>query len=99
MLHIINKSFPAQDVLQSCISHLSPNDAILLYEDGVLNSIKDTSGSELIIKLPNSHPIYVLLSDLEARGISDRVIAGITLINYHDFVDLVIKYNKVQSWN
>lgn len=98
MMHIINKSFPAQEALQSCINHLSTNDVILLYEDGVLNSIKGTPGNELIIKILNNHSIYALLPDLEARGISDRAHPGIKLINYHDFVNLVIDNKKVQSW-
>jgi tRNA 2-thiouridine synthesizing protein B len=43
--------------------------------------------------------VYVLGEDLHARGLTDdKVIDGITVVDYKGFVDLTAKNDKVQSW-
>jgi tRNA 2-thiouridine synthesizing protein B len=42
--------------------------------------------------------IYALASDLEARGMADRVIDGVTVVDYAGFVDLVADHKTCQSW-
>ena len=42
--------------------------------------------------------MYALLPDLEARAVADRVIAGVTPIDYGGFVDLVAANRNCQSW-
>ncbi len=98
MLHIINKSFPSHDALFSCLKHILPNNIIVLYEDGVLNSIEGSPGSKLLAEIININPIYALSPDLSARGVSDRVISGILVIDYEDFVELVIQNKQIQPW-
>jgi tRNA 2-thiouridine synthesizing protein B len=39
-----------------------------------------------------------LYPDIEARGMQDRAVDGIKLIDYSGFVDLVAEHNTVQSW-
>jgi tRNA 2-thiouridine synthesizing protein B len=40
----------------------------------------------------------VLTPDLEARGLADRVIDGVTGVDYGGFVDLVAEHTNCQSW-
>jgi tRNA 2-thiouridine synthesizing protein B len=42
--------------------------------------------------------IYALKPDLEARGMQDRVMDGVRLVDYAGFVDLVVEHSAVQSW-
>ena len=42
--------------------------------------------------------VYALLPDLEARAVADRVIAGVTPVDYGGFVDLVATHRNCQSW-
>ena len=41
--------------------------------------------------------IYALLPDLEARAVADRVIDGVTTVDYGGFVDLVAEHNATAS--
>ena len=42
--------------------------------------------------------IYALAPDLAARGMQNRVMDGVRLVDYGGFVDLVVEHNAVQSW-
>jgi len=43
--------------------------------------------------------VHVLEPDLKARGFNeDRVIAGINIVDYADFVDLAAASDTVQAW-
>ncbi len=42
--------------------------------------------------------IHVLQPDLEARGLADRIIAGITPVDYGGFVELTTTNKNCQSW-
>ncbi len=42
--------------------------------------------------------IYALKPDVEARGMQNRVMDGVRLVDYGGFVDLVAEHNAVQSW-
>ena len=42
--------------------------------------------------------LYALKADLEARGMQNRVMDGVRLVDYGGFVDLVVEHDAVQSW-
>ena len=42
--------------------------------------------------------IYILAPDLEARGMGDRIMDGVTTVDYGGFVDLVTEHKNCQSW-
>jgi tRNA 2-thiouridine synthesizing protein B len=42
--------------------------------------------------------VYALKPDIEARGMQNRVMDGVRLVDYGGFVDLVAEHNAVQSW-
>jgi tRNA 2-thiouridine synthesizing protein B len=43
-------------------------------------------------------PVYVLGPDLEARGLAQRVIDGVTVVDYAGFVQLVADHRNCQTW-
>ncbi len=42
--------------------------------------------------------LFVLQPDLDARGMTAKLLDGITPVDYAGFVDLVEKYPASQSW-
>ena len=96
MLHIINKSPYDRPALDSALK--TGEGAILLIEDGVFAAAKGGAEETKIKGAMGKFKFYALTQDLEARGIADRVIAGITAVDYAGFVDLVAEYKTNQSW-
>jgi tRNA 2-thiouridine synthesizing protein B len=71
------------------------NDSLLLIEDGVYAAMKNGKAAERLKGLK----VSVLGPDLAARGIGeDKLIDGVTVIDYAGFVDMVEANDKVQSW-
>ncbi len=98
MLHTVNKSPTERNTLESCPKHLKKGGAVLLMEDGVYGALKGTASTKLVEQALKNYPIYALYPDIEARGVQDRVINGIKLVDYSGFVDLVVEYPTVQAW-
>jgi tRNA 2-thiouridine synthesizing protein B len=98
-LHTVNKSPLDKNALDSCLRLAAAGSAILLIEDGVYAAVKGTAVEGRIREAMGAHKVYALGPDLKARGMKDdRVIDGITLIDYAGFVDLVVSTDKVQAW-
>ena len=98
MLHTVNKSPFDFNTLQTCLRFARQGSAVLLIEDGVYAAVRDTSVSKDVQEAMKQVPIYALKSDLEARGMQNRVMDGVRLVDYEGFVDLVVEHNAVQSW-
>ena len=98
MLHTINKSPFEKNSLDACLRMAKKGSAILFIEDGVYAATKGTSVSEQIQKAMGDVTVYALEPDLKARGVADKVMDGIKLVDYAGFVDLVAENDKVQSW-
>ena len=97
MLHIVNKSSPDRNTLDSCL-RVANGGTILLIEDAVYAA---TRGNEEETKLRDAlsrFKVYVLAPDLDARGMGDRVMEGVTTVDYGGFVDLVTEHKNCQSW-
>jgi sulfur relay protein TusB/DsrH len=58
----------------------------LLIQDAVFHSVSD-EGKQL---LDHGFKLYALRCSVEARGIIDRVIDGVQLVDYHQVVDLIM---------
>ena len=98
MLHIVNKSPLERNALDACLRVAQDGGAILLIEDAVYAA---TSGNEAEGRLRDALSrlkVYVLAPDLEARGMQQRVIEGVTSVDYGGFVDLVADHKNCQSW-
>ncbi len=98
ILHTVNKSPFERTALQSCLRFAQSGSAILLLEDGIYGALKGTSVTDLVKSVLNTTPVYALWPDLEARGMQERVIEGIKLIDYDGFVDLTAQHGAVQAW-
>lgn len=98
MLHTVNKSPYTKNSLDTCLRLAKEGSAILLIEDGVYAAV---TGSEITPKVETAmkkFTFYALGADLDARGIQDRVIEGINVVDYAGFVDLTVENSGVQSW-
>ncbi len=98
-LHTVNKSPFEKNSLENCLRFARQDHSILLFEDGIYGALKGTRFEGLLTEALKSYNIYVLVPDLEARGMrTDNVIDGIKSTDYAGFVDLVAENKTVQAW-
>lgn len=97
MLHIINKSPLSNCSLDSCL-RVTESGEILLIEDAVYAATKGSALEGKMREVMGKVKIHVLMPDLEARGLADRLIEGISPVDYGGFVDLVAASKNCQSW-
>lgn len=97
MLHIINKSPLENGALDNCLRVAKGGD-ILLIEDAVYAATKGNAFESKLAEAAKRFKIYVLQPDLDARGMSDRIVAGVTAVDYGGFVDLTVNNKNCQSW-
>jgi len=99
ILHTVNKSPFERNALESCLKFANSGDPVLLFEDGIYAVLKGTSAEGQIKAALDNLNVYVLGPDLKARGFSqERVIEGVKVVGYADFVDLAAENDKVQAW-
>lgn len=99
ILHTVNKSPFERNALESCLAHAQTGAAVLMLEDAVYGAIKGTRIESTVSQAAQSLKLYVLGPDLTARGLSeDKLIAGISVVDYGGFVDLTVENSAVQSW-
>ena len=98
MLHTVNKSPFDHKALEACLKFARRGSAVLLIEDGVYAAASGTAVSKRVEEALKSVAIYALRPDIEARGMQNRVMDGVRLVDYGGFVDLVAEHNAVQSW-
>jgi tRNA 2-thiouridine synthesizing protein B len=97
MLHIINKSPLTNGSLESCLNTATGGDIILI-EDAVYAATRGTSVEAKLRAAVGKFKVYVLMPDLEARGLGDRLIDGVSPVDYGGFVDLTSSNKTCQSW-
>jgi tRNA 2-thiouridine synthesizing protein B len=97
MLHIINKSPLSNGALDSCL-RVTESGTILLIEDAVYAATKGNAIEARMREAMGKFKIHALLPDLEARGLADRIIEGVTTVDYGGFVELVASNSNCQSW-
>ena len=98
MLHTVNKSPFDHAAFATCLRFARQGSAVLLIEDGVYAALRETTVSPQVQEALKSVAIYALKPDLEARGMRDRVMEGIRLVDYAGFVDLATEHDAVQAW-
>ena len=99
MLHIVNKSPFERTAFESCLKHISAGDSVLMIEDAVVGAVQNTRFSSQIEQALKDSSVYVLSGDLAARGLSfERIISGVTAVDYEGFVDLTVECDTTQSW-
>ena len=98
-LHTINKSPYTDNSLASCLKVCAENDGILLLEDGVYGTLSSAPGAEdLQVLIKRGVKVFVLINDLKARGLEEKLAPDIKPIDYNTFVQLTIDHRCVQSW-
>lgn len=93
ILHKIASSPFSYRALDHCLQRIHATDGLLLTQDAVYGLMD----KELSTKLQQLEAVFVLKEDAEARGIEIEP-STIQLINYEQFVELCLKYEKVISW-
>ena len=97
MLNIINKSPLTSVTLDTCLNTATGGD-ILLIEDAVYAATKGNAAEARLKEAMGKFKIYVLMPDLEARCLGDRLIEGVSPVDYGGFVDLTANNKTCQSW-
>lgn len=98
-LHTVNKSPFEKGSLDACLNHALAGSAVLLLEDGVYGALRGSAVAESVERALASVKVYVLGEDLKARGFQeDRLINGISVVDYGGFVDLAAEADAVQAW-
>ena len=98
MLHIVNKSHMQTSALQSCLRLAQPGSALLLIEDAVYAATQAGAATCSMADAMQQLKVYVLQPDVQARGMADRLLPGVTGVDYAGFVDLVAEHPVNQSW-
>ena len=99
VLHVINKSPFEKNSLDTCLRLAKKGSAILLIEDAIYATQKNTAVAKKINTAVVEHTVYALKPDLDARGIDkNAIIDGISLVDYEGFVQLATEHSGVQSW-
>ncbi|VFM94872.1 MAG: tRNA 2-thiouridine synthesizing protein B [Candidatus Kentron sp. G] len=99
MLHVVNKSPFEKTSLDSCLVYAKERAAILLIEDAVYAALKGTAFAEKVKTALKICKVYALEPDIKARGMDvAKVIDGVELVGYGEFVDLAATYDNVHSW-
>ncbi|MDO8350796.1 MAG: sulfurtransferase complex subunit TusB [Gallionella sp.] len=97
MLHIVNKSPLTSNTLDSCLSTATGGD-ILLIEDGVYAVTRGNAVEAKLRAAMGQFRVHVLMPDLEARGLGDRLVEGVLPVDYAGFVELAASNKTCQSW-
>jgi len=104
LLHTVNKSGFANSALSDCLAVVSPNDAVLLIENGVYGALNNSPSEFAHIKnikrlSTSGTRFYVLQADCEARGLdASTLLATFTIIDDTGFVNLAAEATAIQSW-
>lgn len=98
-LHTVNKSPFERNSLDTCVKHLSAGDSMLMIEDAVIGARQGSTAAALVEAAMKSGTVYLLGSDLAARGMSpEDVVAGTKIVDYGGFVDLVTGHDRTVAW-
>lgn len=98
MLHIVNKSPFQTSTLDSCLRMAQPGGAVLFIEDAVYAATVGSATESSVRHACATLKVYVLQPDMDARGMTGKLIDGVTLVDYSGFVDLTAEYSTSHSW-
>ncbi|NMM10975.1 MAG: sulfurtransferase complex subunit TusB [Polaromonas sp.] len=98
MLHIINKSPFQTTTLDSCLRMAQPGNALLLIEDGIYAATEGSAAESRVRQACTTLKVYALQPDMDARGVTGKLIDGVTLVDYRGFVELALEHSTSHSW-
>lgn len=85
MLYTFSKAHYDIQELQGILNHLTANDAVVLWQDGVLQAVKNPQF------FANQANVFLLEADITARGLNTQLTAFQT-ISLAQFVTLTEQY-------
>jgi tRNA 2-thiouridine synthesizing protein B len=95
MLHLVFQS-PIEIAI---LERIDSGDDVVFLENSVLRILQKGSLSDTLTQLLNCNRLYVLVDDIEVRGIvADELVNGIEVIDYPELVGLTVKNPVIQSW-
>jgi tRNA 2-thiouridine synthesizing protein B len=98
MLHIVNKSPFQTSTLDTCLRLAQPGHALLLIEDAVYAATAGSATEARVRQACATLKVYALQPDLDARGVTAKLIDGVTLVDYAGFVDLTVEHPTSHAW-
>ena len=98
MLHIVNKSHGERGALASCLRLARDGQSLLLIEDGIYAATAAAAEPSGIAAAAGRLKIYVLLPDVQARGMAGALAPGVPGGDCAGFVELVASHSTNQSW-
>lgn len=96
-LHLLAHSPFTDSRLSSCLRLLNLHDGVLLSGDAVYALQAGTAQRQALELMPDGIALFALDEDLQARAISDLP-ARVRRLDYPAFVELTLRYAKVNSW-
>eukprot|EP00494_Astrolonche_serrata_P012337 UN12441 len=92
-LHIISCSATQNGALESCLRLVKRGNGIILIQDAIYQARARTPNNEKLLSAMTDTPVYVLLPDAQARGISaEQLLPEATRVDYEGFVELTCEY-------
>ncbi len=95
ILHIVSESPFAHDCLEQCLACMGERDGLLLVNEGVY-ALASEERCQAIKTLGDR--CFALEQDVVARGLSTDSVPNLQLVDYPQWVDLVVRYEKSVSW-
>ncbi len=95
ILHTVNSSPFKSQSLKNCIKLLAESDVVLLIEDAVVAAQAKHELYELLQQLAEQQRLFVLSSDLEARGLTANIGKR---CSYQEFVELACECKSQIAW-
>ena len=95
LLHTLN-SAPQSAATRNCCDLLTKDDTVILFGDGVYAGLEGSSTSQLL--RDSGATIFALAPDVAAAGIGAKLAAGISPIDYPQFVAISAKYPGQMAW-
>ncbi|WP_321283299.1 sulfurtransferase complex subunit TusB [uncultured Vibrio sp.] len=91
MLHIIK----TVSALEDAVALFSEQDDILLIEDAVYAANPQHQAFHHV----KGTAVFALESDIQARGMGNRISPSVTVVTYTGFVELTVKQDKSLTWD
>jgi tRNA 2-thiouridine synthesizing protein B len=94
-LHVLSHSPFGDSRLASCLRLLGPADGLLLCGDATY-ALADSTAPFQALQAQSANQVFVLEEDMQARGLIAPIWAN--LVDYPGFVELSIRFDKVNTW-
>lgn len=95
-LHVLSHSPFADSRLSSCLRLLGGNDAILLCGDATYALTASTAARQALEDKADSLKLFILDEDAKARNLA--LPEWVKSVDYAEFVELSVQYDKVNTW-